>query len=174
MHDSLDELISAAEATPGFPEDGLADLIAYHGFIAAAIETGGVPGPSDVALRDRVEAFLLAYCDEPPAHGSDQSDDSQQQPQDDVPSANCGSMQFLLLIAAADGLGLDHSTVSTFYLQAMQAVLEGADPGEEFDVGDLTPMIAYEEVGCAGAQAMQQLFEDANLGHMIEGTELDG
>ena len=174
LRDGLNELISAAEATPGLPEDGLADLILYHGSISAAVETGGVPGPGDVALRDRVEDFLLEYCDEPPTQGSDQNDDSQQQPQDDALTANCGSMQFLLLIAAADGLGLDHSTVSTFYLQTMQAVLEGADPGEEFDVGDLTPMIAYEEVGCAGAQAMRQLFEDANLGHMIEGTELDG
>ncbi|GEM_PF-4489985 len=175
LRDSLAELISSAEATPGFPEDALTDLIAYHAAIAAAVEAGGVPEAGDVALRDRVEAFLLEYCDEPQSEGPGEDDIPEgQQPDDEPASGNCGSMQFFLLVAAADGVGLDHSTISEFYLQALQDVLAGADPGEEFDVGDLAPMIAYEEVGCAGAQAMQQLFDDNGLGHLIEGTELDG
>ena len=170
----LDSLIISAEATPGFPADALADLVAYDESIEAAIAAGGIPGPGDVALRDRVELFLATFCDdespETPGAADDVPEDDTDE--DEPSSGNCGSMQFFLLIAAADGLSLDHSAVSTDVLEAMNDVLAGADPGEEFDVGDLAPMLAYEEVGCQGAQAMQQLFEDNGLGHLIEGTEL--
>ncbi|MDG2113765.1 MAG: hypothetical protein P8N02_14260, partial [Actinomycetota bacterium] len=117
--------------------------------------------------------------EQPPTDGDDTADDAPDNTPDDesgdsAPSGNCGSMQFFLLVAAAEGVGIDHTAVSTFYLDALDAVLAGADPGEEFDLGDLTPMLAYEAVGCEGAQAMQQLFADAGLSHLLEGTELEG
>ena len=165
----LDELIASAHGTPGFPVGGLADLIAYNEFIEDAIEVGGVPGPGDIELRDRVEVFLTNFCEEPSTEIPGTTDDGAD---DESTTANCGSMQFLLLTVAADGLGLDHAAVSAPMLAAMEAVLAGADPGEEFDVGDLSPLIAYENIGCQGAQAMQQLFEDNGMGHLIEGTDL--
>lgn len=180
LSDGLAQLIEAAEATDGFPADALADLQDYHALIEAAIAEGGVPGPGDAALRDRVEGFLGSYCESPnlqtPGTDDDAGTDADDPDEagDDTPTGNCGSMQFSLLVAAADGVGIDHAAVSTFYIEALQAVLDGVDPGEEFDVGDLSPMLAYEAVGCAGAQAMQQLFTDAGLGHLLEGTELDG
>lgn len=180
VRDGLAELIAIAQTTPEFPTEGLADLIAYHAAIAAAVEAGGIPGSGDVDLRDRVEHFLLRYCDgsqpEIPATPDEDEVDDEVAGDivDDVTPANCGSMQFFLLVAAAEELGLEHTAVSNQYLEALDAVVAGADPGDTFDVADLAPMLAYEEVGCAGAQAMQQFFDDSGVGHLIEGTELDG
>jgi len=180
MVDGFGRLVVAAEATSGFPADALTDLQAYHAdlVVAAASETG--PGAGDTDLRDRVEAFIDSYCD-----GSETVDDTPTTPDDEttptddetVTSGNCGSMQFFLLIEAAEaataaGFLVDHAAVSSEYLEALEDVTAGIDPGASFDVADLAPMLAYEAVGCEGAQAMQQLFIDSGYGHFIEGTEL--
>ncbi len=182
MVDGFGRLVVAAEATSGFPADALTDLEAYHDdlVVAAASETG--PGAGDAALRDRVEAFLESYCD-----GSETVDDTATTPADEttpaddetVAGANCGSFQFFLLVEAAEGINssagevvIDHAAVSSAYLQALEDVTAGIDPGPTFDVADLAPLVAYEAVGCEGAQAMQQVFIEAGYGDAIEGTEL--
>jgi hypothetical protein len=175
MVDGLGRLVVAAEATPGFPAFALTDLNDYHAdfIVAAASETG--PGAGDAALRDRVEAFLDAYCD-----GSDTVDDTSTTPDDETVPADdetatggsCGSFQFFLLVEAAEGLGINHVAISSHYLQALDDVTADIDPGPTFDVGDLPPSVAYEAVGCEGAQAIQQLFVDGGYGAAIEGTEL--
>jgi hypothetical protein len=171
----LDLLVSAAETTAGFPEDALDDLVAYQQAVQDAADSG-TPGAADPALRDRVETFLSGYCSEPPTTTAPEepSEDPGSESGDAPSGGTCGSMQFFLLIVAADGVGLGHESVSASYLDALDAILAGADPGAGFDVGDLAPMLAYEDVGCQGAAAMQQLFAEAGLGHLIEGTELDG
>ena len=175
MVDGFGRLVVAAEATSGFPAFALTDLNDYHEdfIVAAASETG--PGAGDAALRDRVEAFLDAYCD-----GSDTVDDTSTTPDDETVPAddetatggNCGSFQFFLSVEAAEGLGIDHVALSSHYLQALDDVTAGIDPGPTFDVSDLSPPVAYEAVGCEGAQAIQQLFVDGGYGTAIEGAEL--
>ena len=182
MVDAFSQLATQAkaesESDAGFPADALTDLKAYLGALvtAAASETG--PGAGDPALRDRVENFLVEYCDDEPnadeVPDEDDPADDDTTPTDETPgtSGNCGSMQFWLLVEAAETLGLDHDAVSSVYFEAMDAVLAGADSGTEFDVSDLAPMIAFEEIGCLGATAMQRLFEDIGMGDLIAGTEL--
>lgn len=178
MAQSFTELVEAAAVTQDFPADAFADLIQYRDYLIAASGYDGTP--PDVAgaddLRDRLEEFIVTYCSAQqageaadPASGSDDGD-----PADGTAPAagNCGSMQFLLLTLAADELGLDHAAVSGEYNAAMEAVLAGVDPGPEFDLGDLSPMLAFEEIGCLGATAMQQLFADNGMADVIEGTEL--
>ncbi len=175
----FDQLIAAAEATPGFPADAFDDLVAYRNAIATAAITPGSPGPGpeDALLGTRVQQFLTDYCGErisdestpnPPTHVEDDDDATPT----DGPSGSCGSLQFALLIMLAEDLGLGHAATSQPYVDAMQALVNGFDPGPEFDVSDLSLMLANEEIGCQGAQAMQQLLIANGYGPLIEGTEL--
>ena len=164
-------LEAAAVATDGFPPDALTDIQAYLSDLQAAAASGG--GGGDAALRDRVEEFILEYCaDEPVTTSTVVEADPDPAPDDAAPGPNCGSFQFFLLVEAAEGLGLDHAAVSELYLDALAAVMAGADPGSEFDVGDLSVALAYEDVGCQGAQAMQQLFADNGMADVIADTPL--
>ncbi len=177
MADGFESLVASAENTDGFPTNGLDDLRAYHSALVIAAASEGAPPSGDPALRDRVEILLTSYCGEAPAEAELDPPTHLDPPVDDpteesTPTGNCGSMQFFLLVAAADGLGLDHVSVSDEYLDALDDVVAGVDPGPGFDTADLAPMVAYEQVGCAGAQAMQQLFADAGMADLIEGTEL--
>ncbi len=170
------ELAAIAEASPGFPADGLLDLQAYAADLAVAAEAGVVPVEGDIELRDRVEALITSQCGQVPTQPEDDTPpthDPEADPADPAPSANCGSMQFFLLIYAAEELGIDHTEVSGPFVEALEGVRAGVDPGPEFDVADLAPMIQYEEIGCLGAQAMNDLFDAVGMGHIIEGSELE-
>jgi len=81
-------------------------------------------------------------------------------------------MQFILLAAVAENLGIDHVATSQPFVDALQALANGIDPGAEYDVADLSILLAQEEIGCQGAQAMQQLIIDNGYGHLLEGTSL--
>jgi hypothetical protein len=157
--EAFGSLVAAAEATPGFPADALADLTAYRDALEEAVEIGP-SAVGDTALRDRVEEFLSSYCDETAVDDVISDDELTHVPTDDdiVSDGNCGSMQFFLLIAAAEGLGLDHTATSQPYLDAFDALADGWDPGDTVDLGDFTVALDFEEVGCLGAQAMQDLF----------------
>ena len=181
----FDQLIAATTVTLDFPAEALADLIAYRDAIATAAITPGNPGPGpdDALLGARVEDFLDSYCGDsvldetpsnPPTHldGDDLDGDNDDAIPADGTSGNCGSMQFALLIMLADELGLEHAATSQPYVDAMQALVNGFDPGPEFDVSDLSLMLANEEIGCQGAQAMQQLLIASGYGPLIDGTEL--
>ncbi len=174
MVDAFLRLVAAAEATDGFPADALADLQAYLDDLEEAAAAAS-PGEGDTALRDRVQDFILEYCeDRPDTQVPDTAVEDEPDPvNEQTPtSANCGSFQFYLLVEAAEQLGLDHTAVSGLYLDGIAAAVAGADPGSEFDVGDLAPMLQIEEIGCQGATAMQQLFADNGMFHLIDGTEL--
>jgi hypothetical protein len=190
--DGLDQLIAAAQVEPGFPPDALTDLIDYRGYIAVVALTPENPGDGDEfrPLRDRVEAFVLGYCGPliddgtptVPTHvdeedGQDDGDshdggDIDTGDQEDGLIGNCGSMQFILLAAVAENLGIDHVATSQPFVDALQALANGIDPGAEYDVADLSILLAQEEIGCQGAQAMQQLIIDNGYGHLLEGTSL--
>lgn len=165
-------LVEAAEQTPGFPADALADLTQYRDDLLAW-SGAGAPGSTD--LRDRVEGFLLTWCaGDPPSDDVETGDSGPSvAPEDPVAGANCGSMQFFLLVYTADELGVDHAGVSQPYMDAIEAILDGLDPGSHFEVSDLAPMLAYEEVGCQGAQAMYTLIVDAGFGDVVAGTYLE-
>jgi len=152
-------LVVAAETTSGFPADALTDLTAYRDALEEAVEIGP-SAVGDTALRDRVQEFLSGYCDETEVDDVINDDDLTHVPTDDdiVSDGNCGSMQFFLLITAAEGLGLDHTVISQPYLDAFDALADGWDPGDTVDLGDFTIALDFEEVGCLGAQAMQELF----------------
>ncbi len=176
MVEGFNQLVTAAEATPGFPADALTDLQDYLDALVVAADSEVAPGPGDIALRERVEDFLSSYCDNividtkdpvDPTHTTDPADPI------DGTTGNCGSMQFWLLIEVANGLGIDHAAVSGPYLQAMDDVLASVDPGAGFDVADLSPMTAFEQVGCLGSQAMQQLISDSGYADVIADTELE-
>ncbi len=179
--DGLDQLLEVANATPGFQAEALADLEIYRAAIAHALATGDLtPTPEAALAGQRFESFLIRFCGEgfsevddidPPTHVEDPAVDDTV-PSDDGSTGHCGSLQFALLIMVADDLGLDHAATSQFYVDAMQALVNGFDPGPEFDVSDLSLMLANEEIGCQGARAMQQLLIDAGYGPLIEGTEL--
>ncbi len=165
-------LVDAAEHTAGFPADALADLIGYRDDLAAWT---GSSSPGSEEVRDRLEEFIPAWCAEHPT-----GDDGGAPTLPDaapgeavVPGANCGSMQFFLLVYTAEGLGVDHTAVSAPYTEALEEVLDGIDPGPTFEVGDLPPVVAYEEVGCEGAQEMYALLVDAGFGDLIAGTDLE-
>ncbi|MDW3217205.1 MAG: DUF6777 domain-containing protein [Acidimicrobiales bacterium] len=182
--DGFDQLIAAATATPGFPADALTDLTNYRNAIAAADPASPGPGPEDALLGARVEDFVTDYCgDEDAADTADaddtvEADDTVDAEDIDEPtptdgsSGNCGSMQFALLIMLAEDLGIDHAATSQPYIDAMNALVNGFDPGPEFDVSDLSIMLANEEIGCQGAQAMQALVIAHGYGPLIDGTEL--
>ena len=190
--DGLNQLIAAAQTDPGFPADALQDLIDYRDYIAAAALTpeNPGPGPDDPNLKSRVEGFLLGYCDpvsedttpNPPTHvdeedGPDDGDGHDggvidAGDQEDGLIGNCGSMQFILLAAVAENLGIDHAETSQPFVDALAAISAGIDPGAEYDVADLSMLVAQEEIGCQGAQAMQQLIIDHGYGHLLEGTSL--
>ncbi len=164
--DGFSRLVEAAEQAAGFPADALSDLTQYRDDLLAWSGTG-TPGSTE--LRDRIEAFLPAWCDGKPAADGDPV----VEPDDPSAGAGCGSMQFYLLAYAAEGLGVDHAAVSQPYIDALVAIAAGTDPGAEFDVADLAPMLAYEEVGCEGAQAVFDLLVDAGFGDDLIGTDLE-
>lgn len=160
--DGFDQLIAAATATPGFPTDALTDITDYRNAIAAADPASPGPGPDDALLGARVEDFLTDYC----------GDTDDEAAPTEGGGGNCGSMQFALLVLLAEDLGIDHAATSQPYVDAMNALVNGFDPGPEFDVSDLSIMLANEEIGCQGAQAMQELVIAHGYGPLIEGTEL--
>ncbi|HZJ28309.1 MAG TPA: DUF6777 domain-containing protein [Acidimicrobiia bacterium] len=162
LADGLSQLVAAAEATPGFPLDALADLVAYRD--AVAIADASTPG--DTALRDRVEDFLDTYCsDDPGATDPEAGDDPVAVPDEPANDGNCGSLQFFLLIEAAESLGLDWEPVAQPFLDALDAL-------DALDGSDLSVILDFEEIGCDGAEALQQLFIDAGFGDVIEDTPL--
>ncbi|MFQ5557213.1 MAG: hypothetical protein ACE5GB_06860, partial [Acidimicrobiales bacterium] len=132
----------------------------------------GAPAGGDVELRDRVEGFIVERCGEGAGSDPGEEIDGDSSELDPPTSADCGSMQFFLLVAAAEGLGIDHAAVSAPVFEALDELLAGIDPGPAFDVTDVDPMLSYEEIGCQGATRMRQLFADAGLAEVIEGTEL--
>lgn len=166
-------LVAAAEQTPDFPEEALAKLTQFRDDLAA---WSGVGSPGSTALRDWIEAFLTRWCGEekpPPFQepGDPGDDAGDEQPDDDLvdddypwPDAQCGSFMLYMLVYAADELGVDHTGVSQPYLDAIEDLYAGVDPGEEWDVGDLDVMFAVEEVGCQGAQAVYELLVDEGYG----------
>ena len=170
--EGFSRLVEAAEQTPGFPTDALADLTQYRDDLLAWSGTGS-PGSTEV--RDRLESFLPTWCADRPEAGETDADESVPSitPEDPVPGTNCGSMQFFLLVYAAGELGVDHTDVSEPYADALDAVLAGVDPGPSFEVADMAPMLAYEEVGCQGAQAVYELLVEAGYEDVVAGTDLD-
>ena len=172
MQDGFTRLVEAAEQTEGFPPDALADLRTYRDDLLAWSGTGS---PGSEELRDRIEAFLPSYCSDPPVDGHEEPTDPDPDfdPTDPVAGTNCGSMTFYLLIYTAESLGVDHAAVSQPYLDALNDLYAGIDPGSEWDLGSLEPMLAVEEVGCQGAQAVYDLLVDAGFGDLLAGTDLE-
>jgi len=190
----FDQLIAVARTEPGFPAAALDDLVEYRNAIAVAALTPENPGAAlgNTELRDRVEEFLTDYCGEPgdkagddgPTHveAGDGDDDGAGDGGGTIeggdgegdPISNCGTMHFILLVAIAESLGVDHAATSQPYVDAIQAVTNGVDPGPEFDVSDLSVLIAREEIGCQGSQAMQQLLVDNGFGDALEDSSLGG
>lgn len=172
MQEAFTRLVDAAEQTEGFPPDALADLQTYRDDLLA---WSGTDSPGSEEVRDRLEAFLPSYCSDPPVAEPEEPTEPEPDvdPTDPVAGANCGSMMFYLLVYTAESLGVDHSAVSQPYLDALNAIYAGVDPGSEFDVGDLTPMLAVEDIGCQGAQAVYALLVDAGYGDMLAGTDLE-
>jgi hypothetical protein len=167
--DGFDQLIGLAHETADFPADALADLTAYRASLAGALASGDLtPGPDDIVIGTRVENFLTGFCGDSEIDLDDSGDDT---PTDGT-TGHCGSFQFALLIMLADDLGLDHAATSQPFVDAMNNLVDGFDPGPEFDVSDLSLMLGNEEIGCQGAQAIQQLLTDLGFGPLIEGTEL--
>jgi len=164
-------LVEAAERTDGFPADALADLKQYRDDLLAWSGTGS---PGSTELRDRIEAFLPTWCDGEPAPESGAAHgDPVVAPDDPSAGPGCGSMRFYLLVYAAEGLGVEHAAVSQPYVDALEAVLAGIDPGGQFDIADLMPALAYDEIGCEGAQAMYDLLVDSGFGDVLTGTDLE-
>ncbi len=179
----FDQLIVAARSTANFPGDALADLTAYRDAIADAAQTpaDASPSPAVVMLGIRTHEFITARCDDDttivPGDASEDSaiteeSDDDEQTQSDGPNEYCGALQFGLLVLLADDLEIDHADISQPYIDAMNALVSGADPGPEFDVSHLSLVEGNEELGCRGARAMQQLLTDLGWGPLIEGTEL--
>ncbi|MFT7610281.1 MAG: hypothetical protein ACI9MX_003365, partial [Candidatus Aldehydirespiratoraceae bacterium] len=169
--DGFDQLIGSARVTADFPADALADLTAYRASLAGALASGDLtPGPDDIVIGTRVENFLTNFCGDTDTETSIDLDDSGDDTPTDGTTGHCGSFQFALLIVLADDLGLDHAAISQPFVDAMNNLVDGFDPGPEFDVSDLSLMLGNEEIGCQGAQAMQQLLTDLGFGPLIEGT----
>ena len=136
MQDAFTSLVEAAEQTEGFPADALTDLQMYRDELLA---WSGAGSPGSVELRDRIEAFLPSYCSDTPAAEDGESTETvpEVDPTGPVAGAECGSMMFYLLVYTAESLGVDHTAVSQPYIDGLDAVAAGLDPGSEFDVGSL-------------------------------------
>src|SRR5680860_1268297 len=142
--------VDTGEPTPAAPVDFCTTWVSVEPDIA-----GGPSGPGDTALRDRVEDFLDTYCsDDPGATDPEAGDDPVAVPDEPANDGNCGSLQFFLLIEAAESLGLDWEPVAQPFLDALDAL-------DALDGSDLSVILDFEEIGCDGAEALQQLFIDA-------------
>lgn len=173
--DGFGQLIAAAHTEPTFPASALDDLIEYRDDLALLALTPDNPGavPGDTDLRDRVEVFVISSCGEP-GDGAGDGGDTIEDDDEAGPSSDCGSRHFILLVATADSLGVDHAATSQPFVDAIQTVADGIDPGPELDDSDLSVLTTIEEIGCQGSQAMQQLLVDNGFGDVLEDSSLGG